>query len=62
MGGTAYSTLTKFREETLAQELSSWSYMWGKYFLEETYLSGLFCDLVVNLLTKCCLGWKIPFC
>lgn len=62
LGGTAYPTLTQLKGETLSQESSSWSYIWGKYFLEGTYLTGLFCDLVVNLLTKCFLGWKIPFC
>lgn len=62
LSGTAYPTLTELREETAAQELSSWSYIWGKYFPEGTHLSGLFCDLVVNLLTECFLGWKISFC
>jgi len=53
---TAYPTLAQFRKET------SRSYMWGKYFLEGVLLSGLFCDLVVNLLTKCFPVWKTPFC
>lgn len=42
MGGTAYPTSTQLRDETSARELSSWSHIWEKYFLEGTDLLGCF--------------------